>query len=418
MSVFLFGINYKSANLSVREEFTVAESDYKGELNRISKHPSVASVVVLSTCNRTEYYFSLQTLAKAEQVLNDLFEMDKIKSIFYIKKEQDCIEHLFLVTAGIDSMVLGETQIFGQVKRAYEIAKQNEVLDKQLNKMFQMAFKSSKSVRSDTEIGKNPVSIAHCAVQLSKKIFGELNQQKILIIGAGETSELIIRYLVNHDAIDISLCNRTLANARNLASHFKLKVFDLAHIKSDMDKYDLIFSATSSQEILINYQATKNALKIRKHKPIVMIDLSVPRDIDEKISVLDDIFLYSVDDLQQVIVENMHKRHNTVDQAKRIINAELELFVQWQKRLRYNNLIEQFQRSVDEIKIELVKKHTNSIDDKLIEKMIDQLAHQLTKRIIHKPIRGIRKVIESGNDEHIRLVAKIFDLDIKDDTRN
>ncbi|MCB1582228.1 MAG: glutamyl-tRNA reductase [Xanthomonadales bacterium] len=414
MAICLLGINHKTAEVNIREQFTVAETEYESHNQSLLKHQVIDSVVVLSTCNRTEYYLSTPSIELLQTKLNDIFHFDYTEKYVYFKKGIDCAAHLFAVTAGVDSLVLGETQIQGQVKRAFDEA-QKHAVNSEINKLFQMAFKTAKLVRSDTEIGRNPVSVAHCAVQLGRQIFGSLEQQKVLVIGAGETAELLVRYLINHHASNMTICNRTQAKAKNLASHFHALVLPFEHLSNKLHEFDLVFTATASPEPIVSYKATTDALQVRKFKPMVMIDISVPRDIEDQIKNLDDVFLYTVDDLETVITKNMQRRESTIEEATRIIKAEAELLGQWLKTRRHHQLLKQYQMKVEHIKKHVVAKQiTQDLPEEHINK-ITTVAHQVSKKLSHHQMIGIKKVIESGNEDHIKLVAQLFDLEINDD---
>ncbi len=415
MAICVLGINHKTAELEIRERFTVAEQDYQSHLERLHRFPVIQSAVVISTCNRTEYYLSVKSLAEFKAQADEILGFDSQANHVYIKNGHQCAAHLFAVTAGVDSLVVGETQIQGQVKRAFDEANQFE-LNGEINKLFQMAFKTAKLVRSDTEIGRNPVSVAHCAVQLGRQIFGSLEHQKVLVIGAGETAELLIRYLINHDAKHMALANRTPEKAEKLAQMFGASTIGLGALESHLHEFDLVFSATASPNILISKAATVSALKLRKYKPMVMIDLSVPRDIDDKIKSLDDVFLYAVDDLQKVITENIHRRESTIEEATRIINAEAELLDQWVKRHRHHDLLKQYQTRVESIKQEVIERQVPQDADSDHANKMATIAHQVSKKLSHDNISGIRKIIESGNEEHIKLIAELFALELNDDS--
>ncbi len=414
MAICLLGINHKTAEVNIREQYTVAESEYVGHSEALLKHDIIDSVVVLSTCNRTEYYLSTPSIESLKAEISDIFHFDYADDFVYFKKGKECAAHLFAVTAGVDSLVLGETQIQGQVKRAFDEA-QKQIVNGEINKLFQMAFKTAKMVRSETEIGRNPVSVAHCAVQLGRQIFGSLEQQKVLVIGAGETAELLVRYLINHNAGNMTISNRTQAKAEKLASHFNAQVLPFVQIPSRLHEFDLVFTATASPEPIISYSATTNALQIRKFKPMVMIDISVPRDIEDKVKSLDDVFLYTVDDLESVITKNMQRRESTVEEASRIIKAEAELLGQWLKTRHHHELLKQFQLKVEDIKQQVVNKQvTQDLPEDQVNKIIT-VAHQVSKKLSHHQMTGIKKVIESGNEDHIKLVAQLFDLEVNDD---
>ena len=415
MAICVLGINHKTAELNIREQFTVAETDYQQCIKQVLQAEVVDSAVVISTCNRTEYYLSVKSISEFKHQATQILGFDIQAKHVYFKSGHQCAAHLFAVTAGVDSQVVGETQIQGQVKRAFDVANQF-TLNGEINKLFQLAFKTAKLVRSDTEIGRNPVSVAHCAVQLGRQIFGSLDQQKVLILGAGETAELLIRYLVNHDVKHLVIANRTAKNAEKLARVFDASTLSIQSISQRLHEFDLVFSATASPEMLIGYGETLAALKLRKYRPMVMIDLSVPRDIDEQIKHLDDVFLYTVDDLQKVITENMQRRENTLDDAYRIIDVEAELLDQWIKSRHHHDLLKQYQEKVETIKQAVINRQIKADTTDVDANKMATIAHQVSKRLSHDNISGIRKIIESGNQEHIQLVADLFNLEINDDT--
>lgn len=415
MSLIVFGINHDSAPLEVREHYALNESDYEIHIKKIICHADISAAVILSTCNRTEFYLAVSDTANDDQLFEYILPSAQLENnYFYQFKKQSCVRHLFSVVAGTDSLIVGETQIQGQVKTAYEVARSIHTLSSELNKLFQMAFKAAKLVRSSTEIGKNPVSIAHCAVQLSEQIFGRLKHQNILVIGAGETAELVIRYLMNHDGGSITVVNRTYEKAEYLADQFELRSLKFNHLYHDLAHYDLVFSATSAVEPIVSYDMAERALSQRKMKPMVMIDLAVPRDIDPDINRLEDVFLYTVDDLKSVIVENMNKRKSTLQEANRIIDSEVNIYHQWAQRLEYHNLLREFRESFMDKKDQIVASYRTG--DATIDSRMEQLAHQLTNRMLHTPISRMRQLLEAGNKDDIHLIADLFDLKTHHDT--
>lgn len=410
MAICVIGINHKTADLNAREAYTVAETEYADHLKALVEHPGIDAAAVISTCNRTEYYLSVPAIKQFQAQASEIMGFDCDAETVYCYVGAQCAAHLFAVTAGVDSLVVGETQIQGQVKRAFDAASQIH-LNAELNKLFQMAFKTAKMVRSDTEIGRNPVSVAHCAVQLGRQIFGALNEQKTLIVGSGETAELLIRYLINHDATNITVANRTLAKAEKLARHFNAESMSLAQINHRLNEFDLVFTATASPQPLITFEPCSQALKIRKYKPMVMIDLSVPRDIEDSIKKLDEVFLYSVDDLQKVIAENMQRRESTLDEARRIIEAEAALLETWLNSRRHHDLLQQYQQKVEQIKQQVVNRQIPADASETDINRINTVAHQVGKKLSHDHIKGIKKILASGNQEHIKLIAEVFNLD-------
>jgi glutamyl-tRNA reductase len=421
MPLAVIGLNHKSANIDIRERLSVPASDVHDAVDFMCKE-NISSCVIFSTCNRTEFYLSYKNdIEYSKQRFCDYFKIEQsiINENLYVKEELDCINHLFQVSSGLDSMVLGETQILGQVKTAYETSKQNNKLDNHMDRLFQSAFRVAKSVRSDTDIGKNPVSIANSAVKLSKQIFGDLTQQNILMIGAGATAELLLRYLTKHAYNRLSVCNRSLDNAQQLAKQFGIEFFELNKLNHKIAEYDLIFTATSSQTPIIESQMIKNALKLRKHKPMVIIDLAIPRDVDISVKKFNDVFYYEVDDLQKVVSKNLENRQQSTIIAKQIIMAETESFSFWLKGQEHTQLIHNFQKETAKIrKLSLdkaLKQLKNGTD---AEEVLFYLANNLTKKLNHAPVKAIRKAIQSGDTIKINTITQLLQLNKNMESKN
>ncbi len=413
MSLAVIGLNHKSANIDIRERLSVPVNKIGAAVDFMSID-EIKSCVVFSTCNRTEFYLSFnQNIESSKQRFCDFFnvELDEINEHLYIKQDLDCISHLFEVSSGLDSMVLGETQILGQVKTGYETSKQQQKLDNPLDRLFQSAFRVAKSVRSNTDIGKNPVSIANSAVKLSKQIFGDLAQQNVLMIGAGATAELLLRYLTKHPHSKLSVCNRSIENAQKLAKQFKADSFDLNSLTHKISDYDLIFTATSSQTPIIDSPMIKLALKQRKHKPMVLIDLAIPRDVDISVKKFNDVFYYEVDDLQKVVSKNLENRKQSSVVAKQIIQAEAESFGYWLKGQQHTQLIHHFQKETAKIrKLSLdkaLKQLKNGTDP---EEVLFALANNLTNKLNHAPVKAIREAIQSGDIKKISTIKQLLKL--------
>jgi glutamyl-tRNA reductase len=413
MSLAVIGLNHKSANIDIRERLSVPAENVQAAVEFMC-FEKIKSCVVFSTCNRTEFYLSINSdIEHAKQRFCDYFqiELSEINSHLYIKEDIDCINHLFSVSSGLDSMVLGETQILGQVKSGYEISKNINQLDNYMDRLFQSAFRAAKSVRSDTDIGKNPVSIANSAVKLSKQIFGDLAQQKILMIGAGDTAELLLRYLNKHAYHKLAVCNRSLDNAVKLAKQFNAESFELTDLSNKIADYDLIFTATSSHTPVINSQIIKQSLKLRKQKPIVIIDLAIPRDVDISVKKFNDVFYYEVDDLQKVVSKNLENRQQSSLIAKQIIKVKAESFDDWLKGQQHTNLIHNFQKETAKIRKEsldkALKQLKNGVDS---EEVLFYLANNLTKKLNHAPVKAIRYAIQSGDIDKINNIKQLLNL--------
>lgn len=414
MPLIVIGLNHKTASIDIREKMSIAEYDIATVVDKICQHSGVFSCVIVSTCNRTEFYMACD---KSETGITQFcewfgFSFDKIEQHLYIKERLDCIEHLFEVASGLDSMVIGEAQILGQVKSSYDISKQNKYLDNSLDRLFQSAFRVAKSVRSDTDIGKNPVSIANSAVQLSKQIFGELSNQNILMIGAGATSDLVLRYLTKHSYHQLSICNRSLDNAKQLAKQFNCHAFNLSQLTNQIADFDLIFTATASKHAIIDSGMIKNALKQRKHRPMVIIDLAIPRDVDSSVKKHNDVFYYEVDDLQKVISQNLQNRQQSAIQAKQIIVAEAESFYYWLKGQQHTQMIHNFQKETAKIRQHSLDKALKQLNKGVdAEEVLYFLANNLTKKLNHTPVKAIRTAIQSGDMTQIQNIKHLLNLD-------
>ncbi|MCF6318328.1 MAG: glutamyl-tRNA reductase [Proteobacteria bacterium] len=413
MSLAVIGLNHKSANIDVRERLSVPADDFAAAVDFMCVE-EIKSCVVFSTCNRTEFYLSFnKDIESPKQRFCEYFKIEasEINQHLYIKQNLDCINHLFEVSSGLDSMVLGETQILGQVKTAYEISKQNHKLNNDLDRLFQSAFRVTKSVRSDTDIGKNPVSIANSAVKLSKQILGDLAQQNVLMIGAGSTAELLLRYLSKHVYCKLSVCNRSLGNAQQLAKQFNADSFDLSELVHKIADYDLIFTATASQTPIIDSPMIKQALKQRKHKPMVIIDLAIPRDVDISVKKFDDVFYYEVDDLQKVVSKNLEGRKQSSIVAKQIIKVESEAFEFWLKGQQHTQLIHNFQKETDKIRKQSLDKALKQLKGGAdAQEVLIYLANSLTKKLNHAPVKAIRNAIQSGDVNKINNIKQLLNL--------
>jgi glutamyl-tRNA reductase len=419
MSLAVIGLNHKSANIDIRERLSVPDEKVQAAVEFMCDE-KIKSCVVFSTCNRTEFYLSTnKDIEYAKNKFCEYFKIDlpEINNHLYIKQDLDCVNHLFSVSSGLDSMILGETQILGQVKSGYEISKQINKLDNFMDRFFQSAFRVAKSVRSDTDIGKNPVSIANSAVKLSKQIFGNLAQQKVLMIGAGATSKLLLRYLDKHPYHKLAVCNRSLGNAVILAKQFKAESFELSELANRIADYDLIFTATSSQTPIIENSIIKRALKHRRQKPMVIIDLAIPRDVDVSVKKFNDIFYYEVDDLQKVVSKNLENRQQSSLVANQIIKVEAESFGYWLKGQQHTNLIHNFQKETAKIRKQSLDKALKQLKSGVdSEEVLFYLANNLTKKLNHAPVKAIRNAIQSGDLDKINHITEL--LNLKTESKN
>ena len=421
MPLIVVGLNHKTASIDIREKMSIAQGDIDHVVGEICRHKTIHACVIVSTCNRTEFYMSAQSAEDATQAFCNWFgfECNKIDNNLYIKSALACVEHLFYVSSGLDSMVLGEAQILGQVKSSYETSRQLKKLDNSLDRLFQSAFHVAKSVRSDTDIGKSPVSVANSAVQLSKQIIGDLSQQNVLMIGAGATAELLLRYVNKHPVNKLSVCNRSIENAKTLATQFNCESFDLGNLSNKIAEFDLIFTATSSKTPIIDLAMIKQALKQRKQRPMVIIDIAIPRDVDIGIKKFNDVFYYSVDDLQKVINKNLANRQESAKIAQGIIQVEAEGFYYWLKGQQHTQLIHNFQKETAKIRKESLDKALKQLNKGIdAEEVLFYLANNLTKKLNHAPVKAIRGAIQSGDSSKIDTIRELLKLDYHSEKNN
>lgn len=420
MSLITLGINHKTAPLDLREQLAFTPQTLPEALLSLKKLKHIEEASILSTCNRTEIY--CVTNADNDQAIIQWFsqfhglDVDKIKQHLYLHAHEETIRHAMEVACGLDSMVLGEPQIAGQMKDAYALANENGTIGQLLGKLYQRAFAVSKQVRTDTDIGSSPVSVAFAAVSLAKQIFGDLKQTTVLLVGAGETIELTTRHLHAQGVRKIIIANRSVERAQKLADEFDGEAISLQHIGVHLHRCDIVIASTASPLPIIGKGTVERALKQRKRDPIFMVDLAVPRDIEPEVNELDDIYLYSVDDLQSVIEENMENRQQAALQAHEIIDVQVDHFLDWQRSLGAVDVIAQ------------IRQHTQKISDDVLNKakkqlasgqdageVLDYLAHTLTNKFLHQPSTQLRQASQNDRDDILDLAQNLFLKNAADD---
>ncbi|MDO8844568.1 glutamyl-tRNA reductase [Methylicorpusculum sp.] len=415
MTLLAVGINYNTAPVSIRERLAFPADILETSLQDLWRLNGISEAAILSTCNRTEFYCESPTENK--QLLIDwVADNRNIKSAefapyLYIHQDSQLIRHMFRVACGLDSMILGEPQILGQMKTAYQAASEAGTLGKYLGKLFQYTFSAAKKVRTDTAIGSSPVSIAFAAVQLAQQIFDKLSEQTAILIGAGETIELTARHLSQHGIGRIIIANRTFDKAHALASRYNGYAISLTELPTHLAEADIVVSSTASQLPILGKGSVESAIKKRKHKPMFMVDLAVPRDIEAEVEQLKDVYLYTVDDLQNTIDQNMDNRRRAALQAEEIIDTEVEHFLSWLRAQGAQNTIRDYRLQAESIRDEALFKTLKMLNNGLsAEEALNRLAHSLTNKLIHTPSAQIR---EAGANERHDLIAaarEIFKL--------
>jgi len=423
MSLITLGINHKTAPLDLRERLAFTPQSLPEALLSLKKLDHVDEASILSTCNRTEIY--CVTNANNDHAIIQWFskfhgvDENKIKQHLYLHAHEETVRHAMEVACGLDSMVLGEPQIAGQMKNAYALANEYGTIGQLLGKLFQRAFAVSKQVRTDTEIGSSPVSVAFAAVSLAKQIFGDLKQTTVLLVGAGETIELTTRHLHSQGVQNIIIANRSVERAQKLADEFAGEAIGLQHIASHLHRSDIVISSTASPLPIIGKGTVERALKKRKHEPIFMVDLAVPRDIEPEVNELDDIYLYSVDDLQSVISENMENRQQAAQQAREIIDTQVTHFLDWQRSLGAVDIIAQIRQHTQNISNEVLNKAKKQLAaGQRPEEVLDYLAHTLTNKFLHQPSTHLRQASQDERDDILDVAQNMFLKNTTDDKKN
>ncbi len=416
MSLLSLGINHQTAPVDVREKVAFSSDQVAEALRELKDLPAVNESVIVSTCNRTEIYCELEvdnshTLAHWLSCYHGMSE-DALLPYIYQHSDQEAARHLFRVASGLDSMVLGEPQILGQLKTSYDQARNGKSVASILDRLFQHSFSVAKRVRTDTEIGSNAVSVAFAAVNLSKQIFGELNELHALLIGAGETIELVSRHLKSQKIGSMVIANRSVDNARKLADEIGAQAVQINTVPEQLERADIVISSTASQLPILGKGATEDALRKRKHRPIFMVDLAVPRDIETQVGELDDIYLYTVDDLKNVVDENLRSREVAAEAAQEIINLEVKAFSQWLRTHQSADEIRQLRQKAEIIKQQCIEKTLMQFrQDQDVDKALERLANSLTNKMLHGPTVELRRALNENDKDTIRFLQSLISTD-------
>jgi len=415
MRLLAFGINHKTAPVDIREQAAFPEESLPDALRDIREKGVAGEAAIVSTCNRTELYCGVNDDGAAPLFdwFCDYLHLDReaIKPYIYELPNAEAVQHAFRVASGLDSLVLGEPQILGQMKDAFASAHKAGATGKMLNRLFQQTFSVAKTVRTDTAIGASAVSVASAAVTLAKQIFSELSKQTALLIGAGEMIELCARHLKENGVGHIIVANRTLERAELLAGEVGAEAIALAEMPARLADADIVISSTASQLPILGKGAVERALKIRKHRPIFMVDIAVPRDIESEVGDLNDVYLYTVDDLKDVIQENMKSRMAAAEEAEKIIDLKVGEFMRWVKSLNAVPAIRSLRESADSIRASELKKAQRALESgEKPEVVLEQLARALTNKIIHDPSAVLRQADHDGDTMLLEAAKRLFNI--------
>ncbi len=409
------GLNHNTAPIEIREKLAFSPERLNQSLQSLNSLASVEEAAILSTCNRTEIYCDLASQQTDELIhwLASQHQLSEssIRNYLYSHSDIQSIKHMSRVACGLDSMVLGETQILGQMKTAYQQAGQAGTLGKYLGRLFQHTFQVAKKVRTDTAIGSSPVSVAFAGVKLAQQIFGDLQNQTALLIGAGETIELSAQHLKEQGIGRLIVANRTIEKAHAIAVQGNGYAIEIKDIPEHLPEADIIISSTASQLPILGKGSVETAILKRKHKPIFMMDLAVPHDIEKEVGSLSDVYLYCIDDLKNIVDDGLQSRRKAAEQAEEIIDIQVSHFQTWIRAQGASKTIHQLRKQSELTREELLNKAINSLNNgHSAERVLQRLANDLTNKLLHSPSSCLKKAASEGNHHLLSAAQQLFNL--------
>ncbi len=423
MTLFVFGINHHTAPVHIREQVAFAPETTPRALQLLLQETPLQEVAILSTCNRTEIYghFAATKDPLAEDIIAKTLSTwmvahhplpsTQLSDFSYCYTAMDAAKHMMRVASGLDSLVLGEPQILGQLKSSFAVAKEYNTLSSHLYRLFQYAFTIAKQVRTQTAIGENPVSVAYAAVTMARQIFTNFSEQTALLIGAGETIELAAKHLQDAGIKKLLVANRTLNRAEKLATEYNAQALLLSDIPDVLHKADVVISSTASQLPILGKGMVERALKQRKHRLMYMVDIAVPRDIEPQVGTLDDVYLYSVDDLKEVIDQGMQSRQQAAVAAEVIIEQGLVEFAQKEKALDAVDIIRTYRQKMETIRDqELARAYANLHKGQDAHEVLQRLARDLSIKMMHGPTVYFKKASVEAQEQSLQIVQDMFEL--------
>lgn len=415
MIIGVFGLNHTTAPVEIRETLYLSESITPILIEELKEH-GISENVILSTCNRTEIYFATEDMEETIHTIKKILEKhcniqpEWLSNYTYCFTGKDAYRHLFLVASGLDSMVIGEPQILGQVKDAYRTATFHNTTGFFLNKVFHKTFNVAKRIRRETKIGYNPLSITSVAIELSKKIFGELKHKRILVVGAGEMCTIALKYFKKEGVKEILITNRTFHNAEKLAEEVIGTAYPFRDIPELLTAVDMVLTSTGSEQPIINKETVTGVMKKRKNKPLFFIDIAVPRDVDPFINDIENVYLYNIDDLMSLSQIHRADRMTESRKANAIVDEEINKFIQWLQHLDMGPLITDIFLKAEEIREKELQKalsRLNTIDDETL-KIMNLLTKNIVNKLLHPHVSLIKK---NGTPQVLEMMKKLFKLE-------
>ncbi len=411
MAILAYGINHKTAPIAIREQIAFNPEQTVTALQSLQQKPAVNEAVILSTCNRTEIYSAIDDIELLQNWMSQHHSLNStdIAPFSYHFKGIHAVQHLMRVASGLDSMVLGEKQILGQIKKAYALACDTGMVGKKFKHLFPTVFAASKLIRNQTAIDKSPVSIAYGIVQLAKRIFSSLHRCQILLVGTGEIMELVATHLSSHAVKKIIVANRTVEKARSFANSLNADAIRIGDIPQHLAKTDIVISATASQLPIIGKGLIESTLKQQKHRPLLMIDLAIPRDIEPEVDELDDVYLYNIDDLQDIISQNQKNREDAAKQAEALIEIQALNYMRQCRVLDAGKIIQSYRSQLESMRDQELAKALKQIHNgQDPEAALHLLAHNLVNKVMHKPTVKLRDAAYNEQLDMLMLAQEIF----------
>ncbi|PWW16002.1 glutamyl-tRNA reductase [Pseudidiomarina tainanensis] len=412
MTIFALGVNHKTASVELRERVAFSPEQLHSALPALREQTGVQEAVIVSTCNRTELYChgeaSLDLLTGWLAGYHGI-PLQQLREHSYGYQDGAAIAHLMAVASGLDSLVLGEPQILGQVKQAYQFARNQTSVGSVLERLFQQTFRVAKTVRTETKVGENAVSVAFAAVNLARQIFAELPESNVLLVGAGDTAELVAQHLTEHGVKHLMVANRTLTRAATVAEQFGGHAHTLGELQDLLPKADIVISSTASPLPIIGKGLIEHALKQRRRQPMLLIDLAVPRDIEAQVNELADAYLYTVDDLQGIITENLRNREEAAAEAQGIIQEHCDAFLAWLRQLSHVDVIRDYRQRIEAMAAEQLQRAQKQLAaGKDADAVLSEFSQRLTRQFLHQPTRLMRAAGATGDQHTLALFQQLI----------
>ncbi len=417
MSILVLGLNHKTANVNIREKLAFNGDKLNEGIFALKGLPEIDEAAILSTCNRVEIYTLAKDSTNSAEAIKDFLSKyhsinrDELEKPLYFFSGSDAVRHVFRVASSLDSMIIGEPQILGQLKDAFDFALNKKTTGVILNKLMKNAISTAKRVRTETRIAENAVSISFAAVELARKIFKELSGKSFMLLGAGEMAELAARHLVSNGVKDVKVANRTFERGCELAQDFNGRAVRFEDLLTELVSTDIVICSTGASDYVLKKEHMQKIMKERRHKPVFLIDISVPRNIDPDINNIDNVYLYNIDDIQEVVDTNILERKKEAEKAAKIVDEEVEKFTKWMASLDSVPTIVALREKAEEIKNEELEKFKNKFPDIDADKMkaVEYVATSIINKLIHPPMVALKENSEDRN-ELIAMIKKLYGI--------